>query len=212
MHWTGCTVRSRPENNTTIGLPFAPVRGTIIKSRIVSMRTVGNGEEWQRRNEKQRHGAQRRAKNARNSACRQGLGPVCGAFAGGPCLCGRRLGVETLHQVLFGLFGCGSFVLGAAVCCLAVLYTRGEDLLPHICKLALGLVFASGTVIVFSDIQPQGLSAFQMVAAATRTVIRRGCPAAHWVRCWAATCCCSAPPAANFIMRGAGALRQPVHF
>ena len=40
---------------------------------------------------------------------------------------------KTLHQVLFGLFGCGSFVLGAAVCCLAVLYTRGEDLLPHIC-------------------------------------------------------------------------------
>ena len=72
---------------------------------------------------------------------------------------------KTLHQVLFGLFGCGSFVLGAAVCCLAVLYTRGEDLLPHIYKLALGLVFASGTVIVFSDIQPQGLSAFQMVAA-----------------------------------------------
>ena len=72
---------------------------------------------------------------------------------------------KTLHQVLFGLFGCGSFVLGAAVCCLAVLYTRGEDLLPHICKLVLGLVFASGTVIVFSDIQPQGLSAFQMVAA-----------------------------------------------
>ena len=72
---------------------------------------------------------------------------------------------KTLHLVLFGLFGCGSFVLGAAVCCLAVLYTRGEDLLPHICKLALGLVFASGTVIVFSDIQPQGLSAFQMVAA-----------------------------------------------
>ena len=75
---------------------------------------------------------------------------------------------KTLHQVLFGLFGCGSFVVGAALCCLAVLYTRGEDLLPHICKLALGLVFASGTVIVFSDIQPQGLSAFQMVAACYR--------------------------------------------
>ena len=72
---------------------------------------------------------------------------------------------KTLHNVLFGLFGCGSFVLGAALCCLAVLYTRGEDLLPHITKLALGLVFASGTVIVFSGIQPQGLSAFQMVAA-----------------------------------------------
>ena len=46
-------------------------------------------------------------------------------------------------------FGCGSFVLGAAVCCLAVQYTRGEDLLPPIFKLVLGLVFACGTVIVF---------------------------------------------------------------
>ena len=72
---------------------------------------------------------------------------------------------RVLHDVLFGLFGCGSFVLGAALCCLAVLYTRGEDLLPHIFKLFLGLVFASGTVIVFSDIQPQGMSAFQMLAA-----------------------------------------------
>lgn len=72
---------------------------------------------------------------------------------------------RALHNVLFGLFGCGSFVLGAAVCCLAVQYTRGEDLLPKIFKLALGLIFASGTVIVFSGIQPQGLSAFQMVAA-----------------------------------------------
>ena len=80
---------------------------------------------------------------------------------------------KVLHNVLFGLFGCGSFVLGAAVCCLAVLYTRGEDLLPHILKLCLGLVFASGTVIVFSGIQPQGLSAFQMVAEC----YRNGCQA-----------------------------------
>ena len=72
---------------------------------------------------------------------------------------------RALHDVLFGLFGCGSFALGAAVCCLAVQYTRGEDLLPKIFKLVLGLIFASGTVIVFSGIQPQGLSAFQMVAA-----------------------------------------------
>ena len=72
---------------------------------------------------------------------------------------------RALHDVLFGLFGCGSFVLGAAVCCLAVQYPRGEDLLPKIFKLVLGLIFASGTVIVFSGIQPQGLSAFQMAAA-----------------------------------------------
>ena len=50
---------------------------------------------------------------------------------------------KTLHDALFGVFGCGSFVVGAALCYLAILYTRGEDLLPHIAKLLLGLVFAS---------------------------------------------------------------------
>ena len=59
---------------------------------------------------------------------------------------------RTMHDVLFDLFGCGSFVVGAALCYLAILYTRGEDLLPHIAKLVLGLIFASGTVIVFSAI------------------------------------------------------------
>ena len=71
---------------------------------------------------------------------------------------------KVLHDVLFGLFGCGSFVLGAAVCYLAVLYTRGEDLLPRILKLVLGLLFASGTVVVFSDL-PTDVPAATMVAA-----------------------------------------------
>ena len=70
---------------------------------------------------------------------------------------------KSLHEVLFGLFGCGSFVLGAAVCYLAILYTRGEDLLGHVFKLLLGLIFASGTVIVFSDI-PADIPAARMVA------------------------------------------------
>ena len=71
---------------------------------------------------------------------------------------------RTMHDVLFGVFGCGSFVVGAALCYLAILYTRGEDLLPHIAKLVLGLIFASGTVIVFSDI-PTDQTAAQMTAA-----------------------------------------------
>ena len=71
---------------------------------------------------------------------------------------------RTMHDVLFGLFGCGSFVVGAALCYLAILYTRGEDLLPHIAKLMLGLIFASGTVIVFSDI-PADQTTAQMTAA-----------------------------------------------
>ena len=70
---------------------------------------------------------------------------------------------RTLHDALFGVFGCGSFVVGAALCYLAVLYTRGEDLLPHIAKLLLGLTFASGTVIVFSNI-PADIPAASMVA------------------------------------------------
>ena len=57
---------------------------------------------------------------------------------------------RTMHDVLFGVFGCGSFVLGAALCYLAILYTRGQDLLMQVFKLLLGLIFASGTVIVFS--------------------------------------------------------------
>ena len=71
---------------------------------------------------------------------------------------------KSAHQILFGLFGCGSFVLGAAVCYLAILYTRGQDLLMQVFKLLLGLIFASGTVIVFSDISAD-LTAAQMIAA-----------------------------------------------
>lgn len=112
-----------------------------------------------RRNEKQRHGAQRRAKTRGTAPAGRAWDLFAGLLLVGLAFVEGDSVWKTLHQVLFGLFGCGSFVLGAAVCCLAVLYTRGEDLLPHICKLALGLVFTSGTVIVFSDIQPQGLSA-----------------------------------------------------
>lgn len=72
---------------------------------------------------------------------------------------------KAAHDVLFGLFGCGSYVVGVAVCYFAVLLARGEELASHASKLLLGLLFASGTVIVFSDIQPQGLSIFEMIAA-----------------------------------------------
>lgn len=69
------------------------------------------------------------------------------------------------HDALFGLFGCGSYVLGVALCYFAVLLARGESLAGRALKLLLGLLFACGTVIVFSDIQPEGLSLFEMAAA-----------------------------------------------
>ena len=69
---------------------------------------------------------------------------------------------RVLHDVLFGLFGCGSFVLGAAVCYLAILYTRGQDLLMQVFKLLLGLIFAmcgarALTILSLGDETARGL-------------------------------------------------------
>lgn len=99
---------------------------------------------------------------------------------------------RVLHDVLFGLFGCGSFVLGAAVCCLAVLYTRGEELLSRILKLVLGLVFVCGTVIVFPTSSRRGCRRCRCFPPATPTASTHGFPAAQWALYWAARCFCCA--------------------
>ncbi len=72
---------------------------------------------------------------------------------------------QAAHRLLFGLLGCGALVVGAAVCYLAVLVARGQPLAPVVRKLILGLLFACGTVIAFSDIPAQGLTAGEMLAA-----------------------------------------------
>ena len=72
---------------------------------------------------------------------------------------------HSVHDILFGLFGAGSFVLGPAVCYMAVLTARDEPVLGSAVKLALGLVFLSGAAVVFSDIPAQGLTASQMGVA-----------------------------------------------
>ncbi len=69
---------------------------------------------------------------------------------------------HTAHDILFGLFGAGSFVLGPAVCYMAVLTARDEPVLGCIAKLLLGLVFLSGAAVVFSDIPTQGMTVLQM--------------------------------------------------
>ena len=84
---------------------------------------------------------------------------------------------RVLHDVLFGLFGCGSFVLGAAVCCLAVLYTRGEELLSRILKLVLGLVFVCGTGFPISS--RRGCRRCKCFLPATPTASTHGSPAAQ---------------------------------
>ncbi|MGN0663130.1 MAG: DNA translocase FtsK, partial [Faecalibacterium sp.] len=119
---------------------------------------------------KKRKTTARRTSSRRRAQTRERMPAGIGTLFGGLLLIALAF-VEgdsvwkALHTAMFGVFGCGSFVLGAAVCYLAILYTRGEDLLARIFKLLLGLIFASGTVIVFSDIPAQGLSAGQMLAA-----------------------------------------------
>ena len=72
---------------------------------------------------------------------------------------------HTAHDILFGLFGAGSFVLGPAVCYMAVLAAREEPVAPCVVKLLLGLAFLSGAAVVFSDIPAQGLTVAQMGVA-----------------------------------------------
>ena len=115
---------------------------------------------------------------------------------------------KALHEVLFGLFGCGSFVLGAAICYLAILYTRGEDLIGQMFKLMLGLVFASGTVIVFSEI-PADIPAARMVAERRPCLAGRRCHRYPAGRQSAAALRASGGQSRD---GGAGALCQPVHF
>ena len=74
---------------------------------------------------------------------------------------------KSAHQILFGLFGCGSFVLGAAVCYLAILYTRGQDLLMQVFKLLLGLIYANGVEVPQDDVQ--AASWFKRSSALSRT-------------------------------------------
>ena len=72
---------------------------------------------------------------------------------------------HTAHDILFGVFGAGSFVLGPAVCYMAVLAAREEPVAPCVVKLLLGLAFLSGAAVVFSDIPAQGLTVAQMGVA-----------------------------------------------
>ena len=136
------------------------------ESNTMGTKDRGQNRKWQNESEKQLQSARLHAEKAGpRSGCRRGWAPCLWGCCSSCWRSWRGDSVwKSAHQILFGLFGCGSFVLGAAVCYLAILYTRGQDLLMQVFKLLLGLIFASGTVIVFSDI-PADLTAAQMIAA-----------------------------------------------
>ena len=79
-----------------------------------------------------------------------GLGTL---FVGCCSLCWRSWREDSVwksaHQILFGLFGCGSFGAGCGGVLSGHPLHPGQDLLMQVFKLLLGLIFASGTVIVF---------------------------------------------------------------
>ena len=56
---------------------------------------------------------------------------------------------KTLHDALFGVFGCGSFVVGAALCYLAILYTRGGKPPPPPFQIFFGGVFFASPAVFF---------------------------------------------------------------
>ena len=98
MRWRGCIKRLNANEGrfcTTIGLPFCPPRGTIIKSNSVSTTNAGNKETWQQKKRKTttRRAASRK-KTRRTAASGGAWHPVCRPFAGGAGLCGGRFGME----------------------------------------------------------------------------------------------------------------------
>ena len=115
---------------------------------------------------KRRTNARGKAARAKQQAQRRLLGSAAALFLGLLLLLlafvEGQAAWHTAHDVLFGLFGAGSFVLGPAVCYMAVLAAREEPVWPTALRLALGLAFLSGAAVVFSDIPAQGLTFAQM--------------------------------------------------
>lgn len=96
------------------------------ESNTMGTKDRGQNRKWQNESEKQLQSARLHAEKAGPRRMPAGLGTL---FVG--LLLIVLAFVEdsvwkSAHQILFGLFGCGSFVLGAAVCYLAILYTRGR--------------------------------------------------------------------------------------
>ena len=119
------------------------------------------------KNENQRNGVPLPAVKKQSSGSRQGLGTLFGglllivlAFVRGDSVW------RVLHDAAWPVW-LRQFCAGCSGAVWPFCTPRGEELLSHILKLALGLIFVCGTVIVFSDIQPQGLSAFQWLPPAT---------------------------------------------
>ena len=139
--------------------------------------------------------------------------PVCGAFAGGPCLCGGRLGVENaasgaVWPVWLRQFcaGCSGVLPGRAV------HAGRGSAAPHlqagagarVCKRHGDRVFrhpAAGAVGLpdGGGLLPERLSG---VAVRRRTGCGAGRQPAAALR----------PAGGKLHHAGAGALRQPVHF
>ena len=99
---------------------------------------------------------------------------------------------HTAHDILFGVFGAGSFVLGPAVCYMAVLAAREEPVAPCVVKLLLGLAFLSGARWSFPTSPPGAYGSPDGGGLLRQRGQTPGLAAGRWAACWAAACCCSA--------------------
>ncbi len=146
------------------GLPFLPLAWYNNRIKNCVYANCGEQRKWQK---KRKTTAKRRVCTQKKpgTAAAGGAGhPVCGAAAHGAGVRGGRLRLESaapgavravrLRQLCAGRSGVLS---GRPV-------HPGRGPADAVFKLLLGLIFASGTVIVFSDI-PADLTAAQMIAA-----------------------------------------------
>ena len=70
-----------------------------------------------------------------------------------------------LRTALFGVFGINMYLLGVALLYLAVLVARGESVWARIAKAAFLMICLSGMAVVFSKMEPAGLTGQQLVQA-----------------------------------------------
>ena len=131
-------------------------------------------------------------KTRRTAASGGAWHPVCRPFAGGAGLCGGRFGMEGPARCAVRTFWLRQLCTGrgSVLPCCAVYPGRrpsAQDL-----QAGSGLVFACGTVIVFSDIQPQGMSAFQMTAACYANGVNAWIGGGALGALLGGSCCCCA--------------------
>lgn len=140
-------------------------------------------------------GGRRRAKpkpdmNARWSILLFGIGVLVFALIVVP---GASVWNWVRTNILFGVFGVGSYVLAPMLLYIAVLVACERPVKGKLAKALLVLMLVCGTFLIFSKTDLTGLGFWEGMAVLRSTGASEwGSAAACWARCSAGRCCCCA--------------------